>query len=78
MLIYYRGATTISRAAPRWQKSYMRWKEVKIPVFQRLFLLFKLKPFDVRVREVMQDRKIDREEAEKYRRAHARPAARHR
>ena len=43
----------------------MRWKEVKIPVFQRLCLLFKLKPFDVRVREVMQERKIDRKEAEK-------------
>ena len=26
---------------------------MKVPVFQRLFLLFKLKPFDVRVREVM-------------------------
>ena len=45
----------------------MRWKEVKIPVFQRLFLLFKLKPFDVRVREVMRSRKIERKEAEKHR-----------
>ena len=40
-----------------------------MPVFQRLFLLFKLKPFDVRVREVMREQKIDRKEAEKIVRA---------
>jgi Protein of unknown function (DUF3754) len=43
----------------------MRWKEVRIPVFQRMCLLFKLKPFDVRVREVMAESKIDKKEAEK-------------
>ena len=36
-----------------------------MPVFQRLFILFKLKPFDERVREVMQEKKVDRKEAEK-------------
>ena len=65
ILIYYRGATTITEHRRDVRRAYMRWKEVKVPVFQRLFLLFKLKPFDVRVREVMQDRKIDRKEAEK-------------
>jgi hypothetical protein len=64
-LIYYRGATTISEYRRDVKRAYMRWKEVRIPVFQRLCLLFKLKPFDVRVREVMQQRKIDRKEAEK-------------
>jgi Protein of unknown function (DUF3754) len=34
-------------------------------VFQRMCLLFKLKPFDVRVREVMAESKIDKKEAEK-------------
>jgi hypothetical protein len=47
------------------RKAYLRWREVKIPVFQRMFLLFKLKPFDVRVREMMRDRKIEKKEAEK-------------
>jgi hypothetical protein len=64
-LIYYRGATTISEYRRDVKRAYMRWKEVRIPVFQRLCLLFKLKPFDVRVREVMQEGKIDRKEAEK-------------
>ena len=48
-------------------KAYIGWKEVKVPVFQRLFILFKLKPFDERVQEVMQREKVDRKEAEKHR-----------
>ena len=43
----------------------MGWKEVKSPVFQRMCLLFKLKPFEVRVREVMAERRSTRKEAEK-------------
>jgi Protein of unknown function (DUF3754) len=65
VLIYYRGATTISERRRDVKRAYMRWKEVRIPVFQRLCLLFKLKPFDVRVREVMQERKVSQREAER-------------
>src|SRR5262245_38311959 len=50
ILIYYRGATTITERQRDPLKAYVGWKEVKIPVFQRLFLLFKLKPFEERVR----------------------------
>jgi hypothetical protein len=42
----------------------MGWRQVKVPVFQRLCILFKLKPFAVRVAEVMQERKVDHKEAE--------------
>jgi Protein of unknown function (DUF3754) len=65
ILIYYRGATTITERRRDVRKAYMRWKEVRIPVFQRLCLLFKLKPFDVRVREVMEEREISHKEAER-------------
>ena len=65
ILIYYRGATTISERRRDIKKGYFGWKEVKRPVFQRLFLLFKLKPFDVRVQELMAERDIGRKEAEK-------------
>src|SRR5215510_2269904 len=65
VLIYYRGATTITERRRDVKRAYMRWKEVRIPVFQRLCLLFKLKPFDVRVRELMQERKIELKEAER-------------
>jgi hypothetical protein len=64
-LIYYRGATTITEYRRDVKKAYMRWKEVKVPVFQRMCLLFKLKPFDERVREVMAERKIGKKEAER-------------
>jgi len=64
ILIFYRGATTITERRRDFKKAYMGWKEVKVPVFQRLCILFKLKPFDVRVREVMQDSKVDQKEAE--------------
>jgi hypothetical protein len=65
ILIYYRGATTISEHRRNIKRAFMSWKEVKIPVFQRLCLLFKLKPFEVRVRDLMATRKIERKEAEK-------------
>jgi hypothetical protein len=64
-LIYYRGATTITEHRRDVRRAYMRWKEVKVPVFQRLCLLFKLKPFDVRVHELMAEKKLDKKEAER-------------
>jgi Protein of unknown function (DUF3754) len=63
--IYYRGATTITERRRDVRRAYMTWKEVHLPVFQRMCLLFKLKPFDVRVLEVMQEKKVDKKEAEK-------------
>jgi Protein of unknown function (DUF3754) len=64
VLIFYRGASTKRDKRRRWQKFYLK-EEFDIPIFQRLFLLFKLKPFDVRVREIMQAKKLGRKEAEK-------------
>ena len=64
LLIFYRGETSIAERHRDIRKAYMGWKEVKVPVYQRLFLLFKLKPFDVRVREVMAEKKVDQKEAE--------------
>ena len=63
-LIYYRGATT-KKDQRRSFKKFMRKEEFDVPIFQRLFILFKLKPLDVRIREVMADKKITRKEAEK-------------
>lgn len=64
VLLYYRGATTKSEQRRSWHKFYLK-HEFHIPIFQRLFLLFKMKPFETRVREVMQDQKLNRKEAEK-------------
>ncbi len=65
ILIFFRGATTITERRRDPLKAYVGWKEVQVPVFQRLFILFKLKPYDVRVQEVMKERDVDRKEAEK-------------
>ncbi len=64
VLLYYRGASDKREQRRRWQKFYLK-EELHIPIFQRLFLLFKLKPFETRVREVMKDQKLNRKEAEK-------------
>ena len=65
ILIYYRGATTIAERRRDATSAYMRWKDVQIPVFERICLLFKLKPFDIRVKEVMHERRVKRRQAER-------------
>jgi hypothetical protein len=64
LLIFYRGATTIIERHRDIRKAYIGWKEVQVPVFQRLFILFKLKPFEMRVAELMEQHKLDRKKAE--------------
>ena len=64
VLLFYRGASSKRDARRRWQKFYLR-EQIDIPLFQRLFLLFKLKPVEKRVQEVMRIQKLSRREAEK-------------
>ncbi|MEQ8824941.1 MAG: TMEM143 family protein [Filomicrobium sp.] len=75
-LIYYRGAST-RKDQKRTLRKFMRKEEFEVPIFQRLFLLFKLKPLERRVREIMESEKVSAKEAErmaKKQRAHL-PAA---
>lgn len=64
VLIYYRGATSRKDQKRRLRK-FMRKEEFEIPIFQRLMLLFKLKPFETRVLEVMKEKRVSRGEAER-------------
>ncbi|MES0383863.1 MAG: TMEM143 family protein [Hyphomicrobium sp.] len=64
LLLFYRGASTKREQQRRWHKFFLK-EEFEIPIFQRLFVLFKLKPFETRVREVMQAKKLSRKEAER-------------
>lgn len=64
ILIYYRGASN-RKHERRSVKRFMRKEEFDVPIFQRLFILFKLKPFDVRVAQVMQKEGLTKEAAEK-------------
>ncbi len=62
-VVYYRGASS-RRDQRRNYRKFMRKEEFDIPIFQRLFLLFKLKSFDRHVAEIMEaDEKLTRKEA---------------
>lgn len=64
VMLYYRGASTMQRER-RTLRKFMRKEEFDVPIYQRLFLLFKLKPFEVRVREVMEQERVNHKEARK-------------
>ena len=64
-LIYYRGATTRTEERRNPRRLWLKHKSVEVPIFQRLFLLFKLKPFDARVAEVMAQQGLSKRKAEK-------------
>jgi hypothetical protein len=64
VLIYYRGASN-RRHERRSMRRFWRKEEFDVPIFRRLFLLFKLKPLETRVREVMAEKRLTRTEAEK-------------
>lgn len=61
ILLYYRGAS--SRRHERRRLKFFSKEEFDVPVFQRLFILFKLKPFNVRVEELISEG-YTREQAE--------------
>jgi len=63
--IYYRGAAVTRGTRRSARHLYLRKEEFDLPVFQRLAILFKLKPFEKRVAEVMVDERVDRATAER-------------
>ncbi|NJO22755.1 MAG: DUF3754 domain-containing protein [Sphingomonadales bacterium] len=63
--IFYRGASKRTETRPDMRKLYLKHEEIEVPIFQRLCVVFKLKPDDVRIREVMVERGCNRKEAEK-------------
>jgi hypothetical protein len=63
-LLYYRGASKRRDKRTNYRK-FLRKEEFDVPIYRRLVLLFKLKPFAVRVKEVMADQNISEKEAAK-------------
>jgi Protein of unknown function (DUF3754) len=64
LMIFYRGAST-KKEMRRVPKKFYRKVEFDVPIYRRLFVLFKIKPFDKRVAEVMVAEKIGKKEAER-------------
>lgn len=65
LMIYYRGATKRRLHRRDARKLYLFKEEYEVPIFQRLFLLFKLKPIEQRIDEVMKQQQCDRKAAER-------------
>jgi hypothetical protein len=63
--IYYRGASN-RRYEKRRVRKFLRKEEFNVPIFQRLFLMFKLKTAEARTEEVMREKRMSREAAEKW------------
>jgi hypothetical protein len=65
VLIYYRGIADEVHERRNLLKFY-RKEEFTVPVFRRLCLVFKLKPFDARVAEIMAERTWSQRRAERH------------
>ena len=62
-LLYYRGTGTIVREERNPWRLYLRKDRLEVPIFERLFLLLKLKPAETRIAEIMTATQVDRARA---------------
>ena len=62
-LLYYRGTGTIVREERNPWRLYPRKDRLDVPIFERLFLLLKLKPVEIRIAEIMASTQADRARA---------------
>ena len=63
--VFYRGSGAHAHIRRNPRRLYLGKEAVEYPVFKRLCVVFKLKPFDVRVAEVMAQLKCERRKAER-------------
>jgi hypothetical protein len=64
-LLFYRGAIKDHVMARTWRRLWLRKRPFEVDAYRRLFLGLKLKPFDIRVAEMMKAEGIDRRKAER-------------
>lgn len=62
-LLYYRGTGVIVREQRNPWRFYLRTDRLEVPIFERLFLLLKLKPAETRIAEIMMSTRVDRARA---------------
>ena len=72
LIIYCRGEMTETKERRSWKKLWLGMEQFSVPIFQRLFLLLKLKPEEKRIDEIMEEERrkndgnpIKRKKAEK-------------
>jgi len=64
-MLYYRGHIKDHRHVRSWKRLWLKDMPQECDAYRRLFLGLKLKPFDVRVQEIMQSENLDKRRAEK-------------
>jgi hypothetical protein len=62
--IYYRGASS-RKDSRRTLRKFMLKQEFEVPIYRRLFILFKLKPQEQRISEIKQERRCSLKQAKK-------------
>jgi hypothetical protein len=62
-LLFYRGTGVVVREERNPWRLYLTKDRFEVPIFERLFLLFKLKPDETRIAEIMAATGADRERA---------------
>lgn len=65
ILLFARGSGTVTREHRDIKKLYFVKERLEVPIFQRLFLLAKLKPEAARLEEIMADEGLDADKARK-------------
>ena len=64
-LLFYRGAIKDKILTHTWKRLWLSEVPVEVDAYRRLFLALKLKPFDVRVAELVEAEGIDKRKAER-------------
>lgn len=64
-LLFYRGAIKDKILTHSWKRLWLSQVPVEVDAYRRLFLALKLKPFDVRVAELVEAEGIDKRKAER-------------
>ena len=63
VMIYCRGSDTVERFHRSWTSLYLKKETLHVPIFQRLFLLLKLKSEDIRIQEIMAEHAVNERKA---------------
>jgi hypothetical protein len=53
LVVYYRGSSIMEEYKRTWTSLFLKKKKIEIPIYQRLFLMFKFKTEDQRVKELV-------------------------
>lgn len=61
--VYRRGAATMRVTRKRADRLYLRSRTVEVPIYQRVFVLLKLKPESQRIREIMNELDVNERKA---------------